>query len=541
MPDLVAATNDAEVGVIAMSPSVLDATILEHMVKVREELDEGLELGLRKLRGTVDTQISELKVDFDHKLQVLEEQLHSLDDKMHSMDNGMHSLGDDVHSEFTCLRDEVRSSIKSHIGSLREYIVSLSRGVATAGKEANSPCGKAAVPEATELPSPEESVETSGCDSVVQLKPPTSTPQNVEVADQLKTPSDAKASNEANACDVRDPSPFRISRKPWYRSLLDSCVGERDGPEENCDGSFERTKVAREYEPRPFDGSKASSWQNYLRYFCLMIDRNRWSIPQAGIHLACCMKEKALDVLCEMEPGESRNFHAIVKHFDERFSSELTTSHYLTLFERFRPMGGTESPSDYAYALREACAKAHPELDSVVRENMCLAKFVNGMPDADMRRLVRMIAPHSLKQAVMLADSYLSGEPTTEKSRKPIPINAAVSARVNEGTSDTSADCPPWIEILVDKLDSVLDAVAKPVKRRASGNNNARSRMCVHCGSSTHRSVECPDCICFHCHAKGHYRRNCPNGSGSNGASSNASSTASPSGTADDLNSRQRH
>ena len=141
-------------------------------------------------------------------------------------------------------------------------------------------------------------------------------------------------------------------------------------------------------------------------------------------------------------------------------------------------MDEKESATGYAHALREACVKAHPELDSDLREKMCLAKFVNGLPGADMRRLVRMIAPHSMKQAVALVDSYRSGEPVAEKARKPVPVSVLKSGDTTVETEKAVADSAPWKAIL-EKLDQLLAGAGKPARQVKWEVGCSLGRMCA--------------------------------------------------------------
>ena len=107
----------------------------------------------------------------------------------------------------------------------------------------------------------------------------------------------------------------------------------------------------RELEPRPYDG--ASSWKNYYRYFTSVSERNGWSDAQKGLALACGMKDRALEVLCELEEGEDRDFRTIVDHFNDRFNIEYSASYYKDMFDKARSMSETESAADYGHVLMD--------------------------------------------------------------------------------------------------------------------------------------------------------------------------------------------
>ena len=315
-------------------------------------------------------------------------------------------------------------------------------------------------------------------------------------------------------------------------------------------GKLSNPQPHRQYEPRPFDGSGATSWAEYLHYFRLTIDRNQWSTQEAGLHLACCMKDRALKVLCEMDSDKSRDFDAIVHHFDERFGSGFSLPHYRTQFEKFRPMGGTESPTDYCYALTETCARAYPRLGSAAWEELCLEKFINGLPTLDMRRHLRMAEPETLKQAIQHVDRYMSAEVyARDKARKPHETNAIVVAQATGTGEAEPGDIPggakgkPVYEManVLKELAAVRELLSKlsvpenpPHGKRKFGNR----KQCGHCKSYSHAHYRCPEVVCFTCKNKGHIQRNCPTNENSN-LPSRGPMTNGPT-DANDLNSKQR-
>ena len=155
--------------------------------------------------------------------------------------------------------------------------------------------------------------------------------------------------------------------------------------------SNRRRDLGKELVPRDFDGSDKTTWRDFKSYFSFIVKRNGWTKTEAGLNLACCMKDEALTVLNELDLCNP-DYDRIVAHFNERFEWESSESYWMDRFDN-RTMLPQESPSDLAYALRSLCRRAYPLSSTEERERMCLVKFLKGLPSVDMRRMIRVKAP----------------------------------------------------------------------------------------------------------------------------------------------------
>ena len=64
--------------------------------------------------------------------------------------------------------------------------------------------------------------------------------------------------------------------------------------------SNRRRDLGKELVPRDFDGSDKTTWRDFKSYFSFIVKRNGWTKTEAGLNLACFMKDKALTVLNEL-------------------------------------------------------------------------------------------------------------------------------------------------------------------------------------------------------------------------------------------------
>jgi len=221
---------------------------------------------------------------------------------------------------------------------------------------------------------------------------------------------------------------------------------------------------------------------DYLQHFERVATWNRWTSEDKAVQLAMALTGDARMVLTDQPVWVTSDYNQLVKSLRQRFCPEGRETTYKAEFRRRTRQTG-ESVRDFGYALRRMAARAFPHIPQDAREEWILDQFLSGLTDQEQRRHVQFAHPHTVEEAIALADEY---EGFYNKPRK--PVAAAVTKSV---VTPETTDLQSVIRDLQKKVEA-LQSHKGP--RRVKGQGQGRRVIrCYHCGQEGHIVRECPE------------------------------------------------
>lgn len=230
--------------------------------------------------------------------------------------------------------------------------------------------------------------------------------------------------------------------------------------------------------PRTYDGD--SSLTEYLQHFDLCAVINGWTEAQAGAFLGVSLAGNARRLLEGLNTCTATGYAELRQRLRDRYEPENATGVHkakLRSIEREE----TQTLGAFADEVLALVRKAYPTVPHETQEVLAKDRFIEALPDAELRLWIYAAQPSSLKSAVSVG---IEGEAclAKEKGRK---------ARVR---TVAGGDVALWEEKL-DRLATRVEEMAQ----RASGaegrtkqNNKRRGKI-----------------ICWRCQEPGHMARDC--------------------------------
>ena len=222
---------------------------------------------------------------------------------------------------------------------------------------------------------------------------------------------------------------------------------------------------------------------DYLQHFERVSKWNGWSADDKAMQLAMALSGDARMVLTDLPAYVASDFNMLVKALRQRFCPEGHETAYKAEFRRRTRKTG-ETVREYGYALRRLAARAFPFIPQDAREEWILDQFLAGLSDTEEKRHVQFAHPHTVEEAITLADEY---EGFYSKPRKP-----TVTAPVTKG--ENVAD----LKVAIEQLQKKVDDLQRPKGRynnKGHGHGQGQGRRPIRC---------------YGCDQEGHIIRDCP-------------------------------
>lgn len=166
------------------------------------------------------------------------------------------------------------------------------------------------------------------------------------------------------------------------------------------------TGISRYFNPsvvQPYDGT--ASWSDYERQFEIVAQFHGWTESEKAHGLAMQLRGEALSVLSAMPRGKPLLYEVLRDLLRQRFSWDDHTSYTLLRNRLQRPK---ESLAEFAIHLQRLAASAFPDGAEKVVEEIVLSQFIEGIRDDQIQNLVAVGRPHSLSEALKIAQEISS-------------------------------------------------------------------------------------------------------------------------------------
>ena len=206
---------------------------------------------------------------------------------------------------------------------------------------------------------------------------------------------------------------------------------------------------------------------------------NQWDTQeraaQLSMNLTGVARQAWTDSFCDSAAPVT--YDALVSVLTQRFKPKGQEEAYKAEF-RHRIRKKEESFMEFGHTLRRLAIRAFPNIAHEAREDLIVDQFLQGLPDADMRRHVSLAHPSSVDEAISMATEYetvsQSLKPCTGSKPKPVAM-----VKDAGGSKETN-----------DLLRNLIDAMHKKETQQPKRRNN--------------------NITCFKCQEPGHIARDCP-------------------------------
>lgn len=231
---------------------------------------------------------------------------------------------------------------------------------------------------------------------------------------------------------------------------------------------------------------------DYLQHFERVSAWNKWSSQDKAMQLAMALGGDARSVLTDLPAWVINDYSQLVKALKQRFSPEGREVTYKAEFRRRTRLTG-ETVRDFGFALRRLASRAFPHIPQDAREEWVLDQLLAGLPDLEEKRHMQFAHPHTVEEAIVLAEEY---EGFYNKPRKPAPASVTAPVTKSNSQQENVADLKVAIEQLQKKVDDLQRPRGSKFHNRGKGQGQGQGRRtirCYGCGEEGHIIRECPE------------------------------------------------
>ena len=195
--------------------------------------------------------------------------------------------------------------------------------------------------------------------------------------------------------------------------------------------------------PAIFDGK--TSFEGYLIQYGLICDLSGCDESERARYLAASLSGAALSVLANMSAEDRCNYQQLVNALSQRFSDNRSSELACVTLENRRKQPN-ESLAAYASDIETLVRDSFSTLEAPSSELLAREKFVNGLDNAELRRLIKLHRCSSLADALnfaMESEAILLAESQTARNsgnrRQPF-VQRVQQVSSSSGHDDQSGD-----------------------------------------------------------------------------------------------------
>ena len=289
------------------------------------------------------------------------------------------------------------------------------------------------------------------------------------------------------------------ARRGTQDAVMTSGRGGGDAPAVSSFGGRPSTR------PRTFDGT--SSLKEYLSHFDLCVVINGWSGAQAGAFLGVSLMGTARRLLEGINSCTEEGYTELRRRLVARFEPENATG---THKAKLRAMERTEAQtlSEFADEVVDLVRKSYPGMAWETQDTLAMDRFVDALPDPDLRLWILQAKPATLNAAVA---SGIEGETclAREKSRRP-RVRSAQELALAQGPGAGPPPPPPapgpaeqiseMVKLVTATNQQLMNqqnnqqSYQRPAQRSwqgRGGGGGARKGNCNRCQQPGHHAWEC--------------------------------------------------
>ena len=233
--------------------------------------------------------------------------------------------------------------------------------------------------------------------------------------------------------------------------------------------------------PHAFDGKV--SWEAYRVQFEVTASLNGWNEREKTCFLISSLTGPALGVLETLPPRDHSDYVALTQALRDRFQDTRNPDQAKALLSARRRRKG-ESLPELAADIERLVRRAYPACNRDAVDDLASEKFLQTLPDFEVRRQIRLLAPKTLAETVnatLRIEAITQQEEATQRTPQTQKLRAM----------GVQKDAVERYDTTIARLQQQVEELMKWKKDHEFHQGNQRGLRCFHCNQTGHLARQC--------------------------------------------------